>query len=81
MNMNLNQIAMIQKLKGGMDRFRINHPKFPLFLNAVSQDALIEGTVVEINVTTPEGRNYCSNLRLKQEDLEFIESLKALRQS
>lgn len=79
--MNFNQIAMIQKLKGGMDRFRVNHPKFPLFLNAVSQDALVEGTVVEINVTTPEGRNYCSNLRLKQEDLELIESLKALRQN
>jgi len=81
LNMNFNQIAMIQKLKGGMDRFRVNHPKFPLFLNAVSQDALVEGTVVEINVTTPEGRNYCSNLRLKQEDLELIESLKALRQN
>ena len=79
--MNFNQIAMIQKLKGGMDRFRVNHPKFPLFLNAVSPDALVEGTVVEINVTTPEGRNYCSNLRLKQEDLELIESLKALRQN
>lgn len=81
MNMNLNQLAMIQKLKGCMDSFRVNHPKFPLFLNAVSQDALIEGSVVEITVTTPEGRNYCSNLKLKQEDLEFIECLKALRQS
>lgn len=30
--------------------------EIPLFLNAVSQDALIEGAVVEINVTTPEGK-------------------------
>ncbi len=81
MNMNLNQLAMIQKLKGCMDHFRLNHPKFPLFLNAVSQDALVEGAVVEITVTTPEGRNYCSNLKLMQEDLEFIECLKSLRQS
>lgn len=80
MNMNFNQIAMIQKLKGGMERFRMNHPKFPLFLNAVSQDALKEGAVVEITVTTPEGKNYCSNLKLMQEDLELIECLKALRQ-
>ncbi|MCI8885502.1 MAG: hypothetical protein HFG87_05900 [Dorea sp.] len=80
MNMNFNQIAMIQKLKGGMERFRMNHPKFPLFLNAVSQDALREGAVVEITVTTPEGKNYCSNLKLMQEDLELIECLKALRQ-
>ena len=79
--MNFNQIVMIQKLKGCMDRFRMNHPKFPLFLNTVSQDALIEGAVVEITVTTPQGKNYCSNLKLKQEDLEFIECLKVLRQS
>lgn len=78
--MNFNQIAMIQKLKGSMNRFRTNHPKFPLFLNAISQEALREGTVMEINVTTPEGKNYCSNLKLKPEDLEFIECLKALRQ-
>ena len=64
-----------------MEHFRLNHPKFPLFLNAVSQDALMEGSVVEINVTTPEGKKYCSNLKLKQDDLEFIECLKAFRQS
>ena len=81
MNMNFNQIAMIQKLKGCMEHFRLRHPKFPLFLNAISQDALMEGSVVEINVTTPEGKNYCSNLKLKQDDLEFIECLKAFRQS
>lgn len=81
MNMNFNQIAVIQKLKGCMDRFRLNHPKFPLFLNAVSQEALVEGAVVEISVTTPAGKNYCSNLKLNQEDLEFIECLKALRQN
>ena len=79
--MNFNQIAMIQKLKGCMEHFPLNHPKFPLFLNAVSQDALMEGSVVEINITTPEGKNYCSNLKLKQDDLEFIECLKAFRQS
>ncbi len=81
MNMNFNQIAMIQKLKGCMNQFRLNHPKFPLFLNAISQDALLEGSVIEITVTTPEGKNYCSNLKLKSEDLEFIECLKSLRQS
>lgn len=60
--MNLNQLAMLQKLKSGIDRFRANHPKFPLFLKAVSQDALKEGSVIEISVTTPEGKNYCSNV-------------------
>ena len=29
----------------------------------------------EINVTTPEGKKYCTNLKLKQEDLEFFQTL------
>ena len=78
MNMNFNQLAMIQKLKSGLDTFRLTHPKFPLFLKAVSQDALTEGTVIEISVTTPEGKNYCSNIKLGSEDMEFIDSQKAI---
>ena len=79
MNMNFNQIAMMQKMKEGLDRFRINHPKFPLFLKAVSQEALMEGTVIEITVTTPEGKNYCSNVKLKADDMEFLDSLKSMQ--
>ena len=78
--MDFNQIAMIQKIKSGMDRFRANHPKFPLFLNAVSQNALMKGTVIEINVTTPEGRNYCTNVKLQADDMEFLNSLKSMGQ-
>lgn len=78
MNMNLNQLAMLQKLKSSIDRFRANHPKFPLFLKAVSQDALREGSVIEISVTTPEGKNYCSNVRLNADDMELMETLKNL---
>ena len=79
MNMNFNQIAMMQKMKEGLDRFRINHPKFPLFLKAVSQEALMKGTVIEITVTTPEGKNYCSNVKLKADDMEFLDSLKSMQ--
>lgn len=76
MNMNLNQLTMLQQLKSGMDHFRANHPKFPMFLKAVSQDGLKEDTIIEINVTTPEGKNYCSNVKLNADDMEFIETLK-----
>lgn len=79
MNMNFNQLAMMQKLKSGMDRFRENHPKFPMFLQVVSQNALMEGSVIEISVTTPEGKNYCSNIKVKADDLEFLETLKSMK--
>ena len=79
MNMNFNQLAMFQQLKSGMDRFRANHPKFPMFLQAVSQNALKEGSVVEISVTTPEGKNYCSNIKINSDDLAFIDTLKNMK--
>ena len=51
MALNFNQLAMLQKLRSSVQTFRNNHPKFPLFLNAVSADALKEDTIIEINVT------------------------------
>lgn len=81
MNINFNQIANFQKIKECTDRFRANHPKFPLFIKAVSQDALREGTVIEITVTTPEGKNYASNVKLSAEDMELAEYVKSMNQS
>ena len=34
--MDFRQITMMQKIKSGMDRFRANHPKFPLFLRRIT---------------------------------------------
>ena len=48
--MNFSQLGKIQELKGHMDTFRRNHPKFPMFLGAVAQNAVEEGTIIEINV-------------------------------
>ena len=53
--MNFSQLGKIQELKGHMDTFRRNHPKFPMFLGAVAQNAVEEGTIIEINVTAPNG--------------------------
>lgn len=77
--MNLHQITTLQKIKSALNTFRSNHPKFPLFLKAVSQDALVEGTVIEITVTTPAGKDYCANVKLQESDLELMKSLKDLR--
>ena len=77
--MNFNQIAMMQKIQSGLNTFRQNHPKFPMFLRAVSQEALVEGSVIEITVTTPEGKEYCSNLKVKPSDLELVETLKNMK--
>ena len=77
--MDFRQIAMIQKLKSDVNRFRANHPKFPAFLDTIQKNAMQNGTIVEITVTTPDGRRYESNLKLKQEDLDLLEMFRHLK--
>lgn len=55
--------------------FRQNHPKFPLFLQAVGKHALTEGTIIELSVKTPEEKTYCTNLRLTASDVELLQNL------
>lgn len=75
--MDFRQITMMQKIKSGMNRFQCpTTQNFQMFLRAVSQDALVEGTIIEINVTTPEGKNYCTNVKLKADDMELFDSFK-----
>ena len=52
------------KMKSAWDRFRAAHPKFPLFLNSVMQNGIHEGTILEFKVTEPDGRTFCSNLKM-----------------
>lgn len=67
------------KMQGIWKKFQQNHPKFPLFMQAVSQAGLSEGTIIEINVTTADGRNFASNLKIKPEDMELVNELKNFR--
>lgn len=62
----------ILELQNSWSQFKHRHPKFPSFLKAVSRHAILEGTILEIKVTDPDGKSYTSNLRLTKEDLELF---------
>jgi len=66
------------KLKSAWDIFSHNHPKFPKFLNSVHKNALEEGSIIEINVTTISGRTLSSNIKLSQSDAELFRDLSEL---
>ena len=51
------------------------HPKFPQFISAVQQAGISEGTVIEVQITIPDGRTFTSNLKVQQEDIEAVKSL------
>lgn len=66
------------KVKAGLGKFSANHPKFFPFMKAVAEAGAREGTIVEMKVTTPEGKELETNLRLTDEDIELIRMLREI---
>ena len=64
------------QVMGAWQKFTANHPKFPKFLKAVAAEGIQEHTIIEVSVTTPEGKTYCSNLKITQDDLDLLEQFK-----
>ncbi len=76
--MNFQNPAAIFQIMNMWNRFKQNHPKFPQFLKAAAQNGMKEGSIIEINITTADGQNLSSNLRISAEDMELLEQLKNL---
>lgn len=73
----MNPMELLQ-LKNSCDTFVQNHPKFPLFLNAVYQNGLTEGSILELSVKTTDGKTLESNLKLSPSDVELLLRLKEM---
>lgn len=70
--------SIIFKIKGMWNQFKSQHPKFPLFLKAVSDKGLEENAVIEIKITTNDGEHYQTNLKLTKSDLELFDAIKQM---
>lgn len=71
-------IKAVLQLKSVWKTFNENHPKFYPFLQA-AQGTIREGSVIELAVTTPEGKRIESNLKITASDLELFETVKRIR--
>ncbi len=65
----------LMKVKGLFERFQKNHPKVPMFFKAASQ-SIGEDTIIEINVTTKDGKTLCTNMKVSRDDMELFSQLK-----
>lgn len=71
--------TMLFRIKNSWSRFTTSHPKFPMFLQASSKNNVIqENTVLEIKITTPEGKNLSTNVKLTNDDLALFNDLKEM---
>lgn len=67
--------AVLLRFKERMRIFQNDHPKIRPFFHMLKEKALTEGTVFELKVTTPDGQEYVSNIRLTANDIETIRLL------
>ena len=65
----------LMQAKQRLELFQKEHPKVLPFFNTVKAQALREGTVLELKVTDPDGKEYVSNIRLTANDVETVRML------
>lgn len=76
----MNPMKLLQ-LKNMWDGFVSRHPKFPNFLKAVSVSGIKEGTILELQVTTPEGKTFTSNIKVLKEDVAVLKEIMNMKES
>ncbi len=72
--MNINPMALM-RMKPLFEAFRERHPKFLQFFGAAGQCVGAE-SLIEISVTSPDGKKMITNMRVKPEDLELFDEMK-----
>lgn len=72
--MKFNPLQLMQ-LKPLIEKFKVNHPKVPLFLKAIPNNIQVD-SILEISVTDPQGKKIVSNIKVKQDDMELMEAIK-----
>ena len=71
-------IGALLKLKSAWDTFTSNHPKFTPFLKAVRDRGICEGATIDIAVHYPDGSSLKSGIKVKQSDVELLETLSSM---
>lgn len=69
------------KIKNAWESFAGNHPKFINFISALRYNYIKEGTIIEINVTTEEGKTISSNLKLTDKDMDLFTQMSEMFRS
>ncbi len=72
--MNLNPLELMQ-LKQNFDTFNKEHPRVIPFFKAVSESSIEPGTVFDMKVTTPEGKEMQCNIKLTENDIETFHQI------
>ena len=77
----MNPMNLLQ-LKPYWSRFKANHPKLVSFVKTASDERFLdEGSLIEITDTNSQGKKMSANLRVRQDDMDFLGGLKDMLES
>ena len=72
----MNPMALMA-MKAQFEQFRDRHPKFLQFFS-VAGESVTEDCLIEVSLTTADGKKMLTNMKVTQEDLELIAQMKKL---
>ena len=72
--MAINPMALMQ-MKERLTTFQQDHPRVFPFFRMLKEEGLQEGSVYELKVTTPDGKEKIMNFRLNANDIETLQLL------
>jgi len=71
----------IMQLQNLWRNFQAQHPRVPAFLSGVQSKGFCEGQEIAIAVRYPDGTEYKTGIRVTQEDLAMLNTLRNLAQN
>lgn len=74
----MNPLKLMQ-LKNMLQGFKRRHPKLPAFFKDVYSHGVKEGSILQFQVTSPEGKKYVANIRLTKDDIAFFNEIENLK--
>lgn len=70
----------LMKIMGIWNSFKANHPKFPKFMAAAAQPGVITAnTILEMKITTADGRTLETNMKITESDMDLFQQLKNIQ--
>lgn len=65
----------IMQLQQRFQVFQQEHPKIIAFFKALGNDSMQEGTIIDIKVTTPDGKEIASNMKITENDIATFKQM------
>ncbi len=75
----MNPLSLV-KLKPLLKKFKEDHPKFLMFVRKALQEA-DENSIVEVKITTAEGKEYFTNIKVSENDMNLVNEMRNILHS